>query len=284
VAKAKRKNKTEARQINFNNPKTMNTIRYLQLSENRLSRQDLLTIGNKDILYQLKNGGYIKESAGGIFQGTSKLHTHMKKLDGSSFSKSNSPEHSAKILNSAKLLPKQVISEGRFQTGTDLQQQYQKMKHHKEYQEALKQEREALQGRINGLSSLHREFQRSEENRAEKLQEAFNYRSAKEALERSMTLLKENQFSPPDYAVELTKSEGEDYLDSLSRYRDSLEEHSRDYSLYTEAVEKLSCIISQSEGSFTVGIEIITNSYGSLDMEKHSLYEQLTHQTVLYLT
>ena len=262
----------------------MNVVRYMQLSENRLSRQDLLTIGNKDILYQLKNGGYIKESAGGIFQGTSKLHNYMKKQDGSSFSKSNSPEHSAKIRNSAKLLPKQVISKGRFLTGTDLQQQYQKIKRQKEYQEALRQERESLKGRINELASLHKEFQRSEETRAEKLQEAFNYRSAKEALERSMTLLKENQFSPPDYAVELTKQEGESYLDSLTRYRDSIEEYSRDYSLYTEAMEKLSYLITQSDGSFTVGIELITNSYGSLDMEKHYLYEQLTHQTVLYLT
>ncbi len=283
MAKAKQKSKTEARQINFNNPKTMNTIRYLQLSENRLSRQDLLAIGNKDIFYQLKNGGYIKE-AGGIFQGTSKLHNYMKKQDGSTFSKSNSPEHSAKILNSAKLLPKQIISEGRFQTGTDLQQQYQKTKNQKEYQEALRQEREALKGRMNELSSLHREFQRSEEAKAEKLQEAFNYRSAKDTLERSMNLLKENQFSPPDYAVELTKSEGEAYLNNLMSYRDSLEGYSKDYSLYTKAIEKLSCLIAQSDGSFTVGIELVTNSYGSLDMEKHFLYEQLTHQTVLYLT
>ena len=282
--KFKRSNKTQARQINFNNPKTMNCIRYMQLSENRLSRQDLLSLGNKDIFYQLKNGGYIKESTGGIFQGTSKLHNYMKKQDGSTFSKSNSPEHSAKILNSAKLLPKQVISEGRFQTGTDLQYEYQKIKHQKEYQEALRQEREALKGRMNELCSLHREFQRSEEVRAEKLQEAFNYRSAKEALERSMALLKENQFSPPDYAIELSKAEGEAYLDNLTRYRDSLEEHSKDYSLYSEAVEKLSCLITQSEGSFTVGIEIVTNSYGSLDMEKHYLYEQFTQQTVLYLT
>lgn len=249
-----------------------------------MSRQDLLAIGNKDILYQLKNSGYIKESTDGIFQGTRKLHNQMNKLDGSTFSKSNSPEHSAKILNSAKLLPKQVISEGRFQTGTDLQQQYQKTKHQKEYQEALRQEREALRGRMNELTSLHREFQRSEEARAEKLQEAFNYCSAKESLERSMTLLKENQFSPPDYSVELSQPEGEAYLDSLTKYRDTLEEYSKDYSLYNEAIEKLSCLITQSDGSFTVGIELVTNSYGSLDMEKHFLYEQLTKQTVLYLT
>lgn len=276
--------KKKARQINFNNPKTMNIIRYMQLSENRLSRQNLLTIGNKDILYQLKNGGYIKESPSGIFQGTSKLHTYMKRLDGSTFSKSNSPEHSAKILNSARLLPKQVISDGRFQTGTDLQIRYQKTKKQKEYKEGLRKEREALQRRLNELTFLHRDFQRSEKPTADKLQETFNFRSAKEALERSMSLLKENQFSPPDYSVELTKPESEAYLENLSIYRDNLDKHSKEYSLYTEAIEKLSCIITQSDGSFTVGIEIITNSYGSLDMEKHFLYERLTHQHVIYLT
>ena len=224
------------------------------------------------------------ESAGGIFQGTSKLHNYMKKQDGSTFSKSNSPEHSAKILNSAKLLPKQVILDGRFQTGCDLQQQYQKIKQQKEYQDALRQEREVLKGRMNELIFLHRDFQSSETARSEKLLEAFNYRCSKEFLDRSMTLLKENQFSPPDYAVELSKSEGDVYLNNLMSYRDSLEEYSKDYSLYTKAIEKLSYLIAQSDGSFTVGIELVTNSYGSLDMEKHFLYEQFTHQTVIYLT
>lgn len=279
---AKAKNKTKTRQVNFNNPKTMQTIRYLQLAENRLKRQEMLAITGKDIFYQLKNNGFIKEDSKGIFQGTNKLHNHMKKLDGSTFSKSNSTEHSNKILKTIQFLPKEIITEARFQTGTDLQKEYQKQKHQREYKELLKQEKETLQRRIQELSTSYKELQQLEHDQVKKLQATFNYRMTMESLERTIEVLKENNFSPPDYSVELTKTEGEDYLSNLIEYRDSLEKHTKEYDIYSKAVEKMEHLITDE--NIILGIEIVTNNYGSLDMEKHYLYERIMKQNVIYIT
>ena len=79
--------------VNFSNPKVQNVLAFMELGENRISRQELLDIGTKDILYALKNSGYIKETQKGLFIGTPKLHKHVLHTDGKHFASSCSEEH-----------------------------------------------------------------------------------------------------------------------------------------------------------------------------------------------
>ena len=55
--------------------------------------------------------------------------------------------------------------------------------------------------------------------------------------------------------------------------------------MYQEAVSKISDILTMylPEQFITWSIEIVTNSYASVDIERHRNYEVLTGQPVIYL-
>ena len=48
--------------VDFSNPKIAAVIKTMAIAEGRLSRDSIYKIGSKDILYQLKNSGYIEKS------------------------------------------------------------------------------------------------------------------------------------------------------------------------------------------------------------------------------
>ena len=49
--------------VDFSNPKIAAVIKTMAIAEGRLSRDSIYKIGSKDILYQLKNSGYIEKSS-----------------------------------------------------------------------------------------------------------------------------------------------------------------------------------------------------------------------------
>lgn len=264
---------------NFSNPKTMAVIKHLQLAENRLSRNDIYQLANKDILYQLKNNGYVKETAGNIFSATPKLQTYMKRLDNSSFGYSSSTQHSKNIANSIHLLPKQILYENRFKTGKELEVEHQTYRKTNAYQEAVKTILTNYTNQQKQTFLLHKEKQQGDYSQLEKFKDMFSYRYHIDKWNTLTTAMKEQTDRVPDYEISLTREEAKQYQSALYAYGE--EHHKKEYLIASEKVET---ILQQSnELVITLCIEIITNNYGRIELEQHYNYELTTGKPVIIL-
>ena len=118
------KSKTNDRyKVNFANPKTKMVVSTMLLGESRITRGEILSMGNKEILYSLIHSGYIKEREKGVYIPTPKLKSHVAK-DTRSFSSSKSEEHSRTLRESLSLAPKDVLLDGRFKTSTEIEHHF----------------------------------------------------------------------------------------------------------------------------------------------------------------
>lgn len=279
MAKKKQNNRNN---VNWNNPKVQAVVSYIQLGENRITKAEIMSLANKDIYYQLRNSGYIKESEKGHFTGTKKLHTYISKLDNSHFASSGSKEHSQKLRDSLSLIPKSVLERRDFKSSYDIEKQFNKITlKSQEYKETLQTMKQNIKDSLFkmeasyqvGLNACNSEYMRYKLN--------ISYQKEKEHYESQLSYLSEKPYLTPDYQVTLTEQERYSFIDNLESYREHLDERSPAYDYYTESINKLKEL---PEGTVTVNIEIITSSYGNREIELHENFEVFSGTPQIFLT
>lgn len=270
---AKKKCKTRNK-VSWSNPKVSTVVSYLQLGENRITKAELMSLGTKDIFYQLRNSGYIRESSNGTFAGTEKLHRHIKKMDGSHFSSSGSAFHSQKLRDSLSLLPSSVLERKAFKTSFDIEATFNKKTlKSQDYRETLQTMRHELHSGLHSLTASLKTGLSNCTDDVEEYQLKLGYLRQKEELESRLSYLEDKPYLVPDYCVTLSMSERLQYIENLEGYRATLNESSKAYSLCTESIDKLK---GMPEGTVTVNVEIATSTYGNRQLYLHRCFERLS--------
>ena len=280
---AKRKNKSRDK-VNFSNPKVQTIVSYLQLGENRISKQEILSISNKDIFYQLKNSGYIQQLSKGEFKGTSKLHTYVKKNDGRYFSSSASSSHAKAVRDSLSLLPSSVLGRKSYSSSADIERYFEKkVIPTQQYKEELYRMKQNYKEELRQIENSYAQSQTQQLSDYERYCSKMDYLYDRDSVTSRMEWLEDKTYLIPDYQISLTQDELSQYISNLLEYRDSLDTDSKAYSIYTESIEKLQVLSSAAEGEITISIEVITDSYGQRELQLHQNFEQLSHTPQIYL-
>ena len=87
----------------------------------------------------------------------------------------------------------------------------------------------------------------------------------------------------PDLSIKVTRDEAQEIIDNM-RSRIDESDNPREKDFLNEDIEKLSSLISTAQGEYIeVYFEIVTNSYGSREIEMHRNYEVIMERPVLYI-
>jgi len=259
--------------VNFSNPKVQQILAFLELGENRISRQELLDIGTKDILYQLKNSGYIKEAQKNTFVATKKLKQHVLHTDGKHFASSCSEEHAQAIRNSLFLLPPSVLARKDFKTSYDLEKQFdRRFKTDPGCPERLAQLKQNCRASLDEVERKHKAFNSKSESG--RFAENIRYQQERDRLLSSLGYLNSDRpYLTPDYQVHLTDSERIEYIASLTAYKNNFAPHEKAHTLCVDAIDKLSAM----QGSVTLSVELVRDTYGNRELELHRNYEVISN-------
>lgn len=273
---------SERNTVNFKNPKTKMIVANLMLGENRITKQEIMEIGNKDIFYQLLHSNYIVEKEKGQFVGTRKLHEYVKQTEGKSFSTSSSFEHSQALRNSLSLLPKEALLNSHYRSSTDIERTFRKMEKTHEYRERLGVLMNQLDAELVKIENNHNAKVSNSSSEEEILRAKLQYQSQMANVETQKQWLAEQTYLIPDYEVSLTPAELEQYITNLTDYRNTLDENSKAFHTYSESIEKLKQIPT-NQAEITLSIEIITNAYGNRVISLHKNYEVLSQTNQIFL-
>lgn len=280
---AKRKNKSRDK-VNFSNPKVKKIVSYLELGENRITKQEILNLGNKDVFYQLKNSGYIQQCSHGEFKGTSKLHSYIKKTDGRHFSSSASSSHAKSVRDSLSLLPSSVLERKSYSSSADAERYFEKkVKPTQQYKEELYRMKQELKEELRQIESAYQTSKTENQTDYERYCSKMDYLHDRDSVTSQIQWLEDKTYLIPDYQITLRQDELSQYIETLSDYRDTLDTESNAYSLYTESIEKLQVLSSAAEGEITISVEIVTSSYSTREYFLHQSYEILSHTPQIYL-
>ena len=282
---AKKKPKAKDRnKVNFSNPKVKKIVSYMELGENRITKQEILNLANKDIFYQLKNSGYIQQSSKGEFKGTSKLHTYVKRTDAKHFSSSGSSSHAKAVRDSLSLLPSSVLERKSYSSSTDVERYFEKkVKPTQEYKEELYRMKQELKEELRQIESAYQTSKTETQTDYDKYCSKMEYLHDKDSATSRIEWLEDKTYLIPDYQITLRQDELREYIDNLSDYRECFDTDSKAYSLYTESIEKLQVLSSAVEGEITISVEVITDSYGQRELQLHQNFELLSHTPQIYL-
>ena len=280
-AKSSKKNSNRNR-VNFQNPKTKMIVAHMMLGENRITKQEIMQIGNKDIFYQLLHSNYIVEKEKGQYVGTQKLHDYAKRTESKSFSSSSSFEHSQALRTSLSLLPKEVLLNGHYRSSTDIERTFKRAEKSQEYRERLGILRNQLDAAlVKSENSLNAKVSNSN-SEEEILRAKLQYQGQMADIESQKQWLSEQTYLVPDYEVSLTPTELEQYISNLTDYRNALDESSKAYYIYSESIEKLKQIPTD-QAEITLSIEIITSAYGNREISLHKNFEVLSQTNQIFL-
>lgn len=280
---AKKRTKAKDRnKVNFLNPKVQTVISYLQIGENRITREELLQLAGKDILYQLKNSGYISEQGKGHFQGTKKLHTYISKTEGKHFASSGSRDHALSVRKSLSLLPQGVLEKRHFSSSYDVEKRFHKrVLNSPTYKEQLYQMKDTLKWELATLEAKHHKYQSSTTNEADRYSEWVAYQKQRAGIFTELSYLEKDPYLIPDYQITLNREEMNQYIQNLIDYRDFLTEGTKEHQIYTESIEKLQGLSFQ--GEITLSVEIITDSYQNRELTKHRNFERFSNTPQIFL-
>ncbi|MBP3579266.1 MAG: hypothetical protein J6K15_14275 [Lachnospiraceae bacterium] len=262
---------SDRNKVTFSNPKVQRVLAALQIGENRITRQELLSLSNKDILYQLKNSNYIRELQKDLFIGTTKLHKHVLKTDGKHFSSSCSEEHALAVRNSLSLLPSSVLTRKAYETSYDIEKKTERrFKTDPDCRARLEQLKQNQRMALDEVEQKHRAFNSTSASG----RYAENLRYQREREEHLSTLGYLNSDRPyltPDYQVRLTDAERLEYIANLTEYKNSFAPHEKAYAVCVDAIEKLSAL----QGEVTLSVEVIRNTYGNRELIMHHHFETI---------
>ena len=279
--------KKKSEKLNLKNPKQMEIVRYFHLSEGRMSRQNIIGLSNKEIFYRMKNNHYIEETkkGSGIFKATEKLKRLSADLDGELYSNGCSSKHSRKILEAAtSYVPKEVIEEKRFQSGTALRQEMLQFKESPQYERKIGEMLKENLLEKQQIEESYRQKMLEAGNQTEKLQAEIDYRADMERNQFQGEILRsDTPVFIPDFSITLTKAELEEMYEKMSEREEGLGlGKEKDFlSMNLQKIENL--LSGMSEPVTEVYFEIVTDSYGRAELQKHENYRQIMNREVLYV-
>lgn len=272
--------------LNLRNLKQMQILYTIAISEGRISKSQIMEQSNKEIFYRMKNNGFIKETAkgSGVFKATSKLQNLMEKTTGIAFGNGCSNKHSGKIGKSLTYIPKDVIIEGRFQSGQMLKREMDNFKQTSRYEKGV----ERLQRDVLRLErQIQNDYQNrlaESKNRSDRYQAGIDHRADCALCQ----MKKEVAFSDtplfiPDFAVSVSRQEAVSILQEMERIRNTLPEGSKEAGFLEANEDKLKQMLQTECLSYNIYFEIITDSYGKPELERHQNYETVLNRDVLYI-
>lgn len=293
MAKKRRSSKTRKQasvKLNWNNKTLEKVARYFLYSEGRLSKDQIIEIGNQTLFHKLKSGGYIEEVKNtdkGVFKTTEKLRNQYKtNIDAKArFSGSGSTEHSKGVYNIVKILPHSIIMDGKIQTEEDLKDEFKKLKKKKEFKASVASYREKLNtDKINLIDKYKKELQNTPKNRQALLK--AHYIKEIEKIDYRLKVLddKKRGVSHSDFRVIATKEQAEEILRNLQEERDRFEDIYY-INQFDKAIDKLQNIIIKAEPTqeIRINFEVITKNYEARDIIAKENYEVITGQEMIFL-
>lgn len=279
---AGRKSNTKDRYaVNFNHEKTKLIIAHLQLAENRISRNEIIAIANKDVFYKLSKSGYIQEVSKGIYKATTKLKNYTTDRDGKKYSSSGSASHSQAVRHTLSFVPKSVLLRKSYNTSTDIEKEYNRNKQSREYNEKLGKIKNDLREEREQMERAYKESLTYAKDDYDRYSSKMQYLQDRDSVSVRQSWLQEKTCLTPDYQLTFKMNEFEEYIQNLKNYKDTLDEDSKAFSIYSQSIEKLQNITF--EGEITINIETITDTYMNREIFLHTVYEQLSGQNQIFL-
>lgn len=284
--KAKSKSKSKSQSLNLRNQKQVNVINSFAISEGRLSKEDIYSIGNKDIFYRMKNGGFIKETVkgSGVYKSTGKLKGLVAKTEGISFGNGCSNKHSRAITKATQYLPREIITQGRFKCGQALKSEMDSFRQSGKYHRKIEHIKQGISDRRNNIKQQYQIKVNSGISRSEQYQAKLDYRNEMKEIDIQNDII--NSANPafiPDFMIQATRDEAQELLENLQARYDEAED-GRERSFLYDDIEKMQMMITTATtDTIDIYVEIVTDSYGNAKLERHRNYETITDRPVLYL-
>lgn len=250
------------KRFNERNPTEMNLLRTLAYGEGIISKEQFLSIANRTMFSRYRTEGYLKQApnaAKGVFQITEKFcKQYRHQIEPTHrFSGSGSVRHSAGLNAAIQALPKGVT----LTTGKQIQTDFERFKNISQYENAIADQREQIKAKLD---------------RAE--QAALTDKSAQtlRAYEDIKRLYGQMQnetkcCSTPDLQATFTR-------DQLQEYINQERGHAPEQTI--DRLEAL--LLTSTDYEITVAIEIVTGSYGSLDIAAKETYSTVTQTPIIY--
>ena len=236
----------------------------------------------------MKNNGFIKETQKGsnIYKATSKLHTLTEKNTGISYGNGCSSKHSEKIGKALTYLPKDIITEGRFESGQMLKQELSKLKDtpSPSYENAITQLRKNMMQQEQQIQADYRTYLSNNISQAERYQAEIDYKADMLLCQmRKEVAFSDTPLFIPDFKVNASSEEANQVLQNMTNQLEQLNEGTKEYRFLKQNIEKLQQMLQVEQTSYDLYFEVVTDSYGRQELERHHNYETVMQREVLYI-
>lgn len=272
--------------LNLRNPKQLDLIYTFAISEGRMSKDSIMEIGNKELFYRMKNNGFIKETSKGsnVFKVTPKLQRLTEQTTGISYSNGCSSKHSAKIGKALTFIPQEAISEGRFSTGQMLKQEMSAFKQTSSYERAIRKLQTDILHQEKQLQNNYQSYLSRNITNTERYQAEIDYQADSSYLQ----MQKDVAFSDtplfiPDLSVNVSQSEAEQILQNMTDQLEHLPGECKESVFLEQNIVKLTELLQTEQTSYDLYFEIVTNSYGKPELQRHENYEMVMNREVFYI-
>lgn len=259
--------------FNVKNPTEMNIVRLLAYGEGIITKDDFISVANKTMFSRYKTKGYLvkaKNAAPGTFQITGKFKRDFCRQfePRHKFSGSGSSVHSRGLNRAINFIPPGA----KLTTGQELKQDFEKFRKTAAYHQALAE----IQKRTLG------ELQKVETQAAADKSRDYTYelRAARSSYELASS---RDACSSPDLAATMSHQDLEDFRGALCNYYINNDMSQRKLYLLHQAITKLQRLEDTTKGEVTVHIEIVTGSYGAVEIEQKENYEETTGSFLILL-
>ncbi len=266
--------------FNTHNQTELNLLRVLAYGEGIISRDQFLEISNKTMLSRYIKAGYLKQAPNaskGVFTTTAKFQKDYRRQiePQHQFSGSGSATHSGGLNFALTLIPEGA----RLQTGQAIKGEFDRFRKTGEYHRALSKIQE-------------REYEALKQARAA-MQEATgahdiayaNYQLNAAQARYDLASDERRTCSAPDLSITLTHDQLEEWRGNLGNYylnKDGLSY--RQMTLLHQTVQRLHELERTTSGEITVCLEIITGSYGPIEIAQKENYAETTGANLVYLS
>lgn len=262
--------------INWSSHKVKMILSSFELGEGRMDKNHFMEVATKDIYYQMKHNGYIKNNGNNIVV-TTKLRNHIKKHYSSSISSSNSIEHSRQCMDVISLFPKSILINHSFETQSVLEKRFRReIKNNSNCKQRINEMKEAYKSKLDSLGGAD---------------DIATIRE-KEFYESHISMLEQNQFHVSDMKLFFTYEEIEELKNNIQLRIDELKNcddryHLNEIERYSNFGKQIENVILQSENAndsqmIEVCIEVCTSNYHEREIFQHEAYAYITNQNIIY--
>lgn len=290
MAKRSTKAKKQAGvKLNWSNPTLEKVARFFLYSEGRLTKDQIIEIGNQTLFQKLKSGGFIEEVKNtdkGIFKTTEKLKNQYKSnVDANAkFTGSGSSNHSRGVFNIIKMLPGDIVMKGNIRTEEFLKDEFKLLKKRKQFKENQANYRDKLNKERTNLIAQYKKEKISTPANKQAILKA-QYSKEIEKIDYRLKIFNDKKgISPADFRVIATKDQAEEILKNLQDQRDRFDK-AYYINQFDKAIDKLQSMISKAEPTKTINInfEVITDTYEAKDIIAKENYEITTGEEMIFI-